>query len=76
MRDDADILVGADGIHSAVRRHLYPRKANRNSQARFCGVRQSKQSLFLTAGPSSLPDISISGSSPTQSLRAAIKAGF
>ena len=24
MRDDADILVGADGIHSAVRRHLYP----------------------------------------------------
>lgn len=26
MRDDADILVGADGIHSAVRRHLYPRE--------------------------------------------------
>jgi 5-methylphenazine-1-carboxylate 1-monooxygenase len=25
--DDADILVGADGIHSTVRRHLYPNEA-------------------------------------------------
>jgi 5-methylphenazine-1-carboxylate 1-monooxygenase len=24
LRDDADVLVGADGIHSAVRRQLYP----------------------------------------------------
>jgi 2-polyprenyl-6-methoxyphenol hydroxylase-like FAD-dependent oxidoreductase len=24
VQDDADILVGADGIHSTVRRHLYP----------------------------------------------------
>jgi 5-methylphenazine-1-carboxylate 1-monooxygenase len=26
VQDDADILVGADGIHSAVRRHLYPQE--------------------------------------------------
>jgi 5-methylphenazine-1-carboxylate 1-monooxygenase len=26
VQDDADILVGADGIHSAVRRHFYPQE--------------------------------------------------
>jgi 5-methylphenazine-1-carboxylate 1-monooxygenase len=26
VHDEADILVGADGIHSAVRRHLYPQE--------------------------------------------------
>jgi 5-methylphenazine-1-carboxylate 1-monooxygenase len=30
VEDDADILVGADGIHSAVRRQLYPQEGEPN----------------------------------------------
>jgi 5-methylphenazine-1-carboxylate 1-monooxygenase len=33
IEDDADILVGADGIHSAVRRQLYPQEG----EPRFAG---------------------------------------
>jgi 5-methylphenazine-1-carboxylate 1-monooxygenase len=33
VHDDADILVGADGIHSAVRRRLYPQEG----EPRFAG---------------------------------------
>jgi 5-methylphenazine-1-carboxylate 1-monooxygenase len=40
LRDDADVLVGADGIHSAVRRQLYPAEG----EPRF-----AKQILWRTA---------------------------
>ena len=47
MHDDADILVGADGIHSAVRRNSIRPKASRGSRSRCCGARRSRAEPFL-----------------------------
>ena len=46
--DDADILIGADGIHSTVRRALYPNEGEPRLPGNCSGARQSR------AGPTSM----------------------
>jgi 5-methylphenazine-1-carboxylate 1-monooxygenase len=51
MVEEADVLVGADGIHSAVRHQLYPAEGEPRFANRCCGGQRWRPNLSSTARP-------------------------